>query len=157
MRAELEHTPWGRAVPWVTTLSSLVVLVALAWFLIENILWFRLLAFPVGSERDANFTLYAFHLHLAMIKRSVALFAGFALIFVGTAVAFYTLRLNIELDAQSPSIGGRLRTASPGVVAMLLGTVLIMFTIYSKDSFDALPEAENTQTPTFVLPDVPPQ
>jgi len=149
---------WRAAIPWVMTSVSLVVLASLAWFLIENLFWFRHLAFPDNAPRDPAFTLYAFHLHLAMVKRSVGLFAGFALIFIGTAVAFYTLKSATSLEGDAPSLTGRLRTASPGVVAMVLGTLLIMFTIYSKDQFDALPESpEPAAAPRLVQPSVQPQ
>src|SRR5262245_11271468 len=132
---------WRMMAPWLMTAVSFVVLLSLAWFLIDNLGWFRRLAFPPSVERDSSFTLYAFHLHLAMVNRSVGLFAGFALIFIGTAVAFYTLGTSTTLEGGSSNWKGRLDTTSPGIIAMVLGTVLIMFTIYSKNSFDALPSA----------------
>lgn len=148
---------WRALIPWFMTSVSLVVLVSLAWFLIENIFWFRSHAFPAtGVVRDQSFTLYAFHMHLAMVKRSVGLFAGFALIFIGTAVAFYTLSSATSVEGGTNGITGKLKTTSPGIIAMVLGTMLIMFTIYSKDSFDALPDS-SPASPELVQPSAPAQ
>lgn len=137
---DLEHSAWGAAIPWLVTASSLIILAALVWFLLENLAWFRALAFPANVQRDQWFTLYAFQLHLAMVKRSVGLFAGFALIFIGTSVSFYTLRYSTMLEGSAQSLGAKVTTTSPGIVAMVLGTALIAFTIWSKDGFQALPD-----------------
>src|SRR5690242_10230958 len=74
---------WHRAAPWILTTSSVIVLTALAFFLMENIWWFRQQALHDGPSTPEHYRIYVFHLHLSMIKRSVGLFAGFALIFVG--------------------------------------------------------------------------
>ena len=154
----IERTAWWSVIPWVMTVASLLVLACVAWFLLENIFWFRTQALPDGATRGSSFMLYVFHLHLAMIKRSVALFTGFALIFVGTAVSFYTLRNPILIEGSSASASAKLATFSPGLVALLLGTLLIIFTINSKDTFDSLPDEPVIPTATPLLqPDVRPQ
>ena len=154
---QLERSRWGSVVPWLMTGASFAVLLCLAWFLLANIYWFEARAFPADVHRDERFTLYAFHLHLSMVTRSVGLFSGFALIFIGTAVSFYTLRRETIIEGSSGGVASKLATASPGIVAMLLGTALIMFTISSKNEFEAIPEpASFPGTAPLTQPPVPP-
>lgn len=149
--APLEQTAWGTLIPWLVTAASLLVLVSLAWFLIENIFWFRGQIFPPQVTRDDWFTLYAFHVYLAILTRSVGLFSGFALIFIGTAVSFYSLHRETIVESTASGVGGKLATASPGIVAMILGAAVIMFTIYSKNQFENIPE-QLIQTVPAALP-----
>lgn len=134
---------WTEFIPWFMTAVSILVLICLAWFLLENVFWFRRTATAISAPTDAAYRIYIYHLHLSMIKRSVGLFAGFALIFVGTSVAFYTLKQDIALDGAASGFSARLNTASPGIIAMVLGVGLIMFTIHSKDSFPAPPGTQS--------------
>lgn len=143
---------WNRVIPWFMTALSLTVLFTLAWFLIENIYWFRKVSIVANMPLDPSYRIYVYQLQLAMIKRSVGLFAGFALIFIGTSVAFYTLEREIKIGGKAGAGSAKLSTASPGIVAMLLGVALIMYTIHSKDEF---PPPLNAQ-PLVHKPSVPP-
>src|SRR5262249_19476919 len=100
------------------------------------------------------YKIYVFQLHLSMIKRSVGLFAGFALIFIGTSVAFYTLKNETTLEGEAAGTSAKLNTASPGIIAMVLGVVLITFTVQSKDTFPSPSFSEPSQ-PVHVPTAVP--
>jgi hypothetical protein len=159
MPVEHPQTPRGESVwteftPWFMTVISVVVLGCLAWFLLENIYWFKAHAIESTAPTDEAYRVYVYQLHLSMIKRSVGLFAGFALIFVGTSVAFYTLKHEINLTGQAAGGSAKLTTASPGIIAMFLGVALIMFCIYSKDHF---PDAPSQQPATVHPVDIHPQ
>jgi len=74
---------------------------SLAEFVIRNVEWFKASATAPGAPSDARYLLYVYNLQLGRIVRSVALCAGFALIFVGTSVAFYTLRRSTRIGGQA--------------------------------------------------------
>jgi cytochrome c biogenesis protein CcdA len=127
---------WTNLIPWYLTIASTLVLVMLAVFLIENIEWFKSQAMTSKDWGEGRYNMSIFHLHLSMIKRSVGLFAGFALLFIGAGVSFFTVKAQMELNLEAQNISLGLVTASPGIVAMLLGTTLIYLTIQSKDHFE---------------------
>jgi hypothetical protein len=112
-----------------------MTLIAIAWFLVENIVWFRENALAAEDAGRLTYRLHVYHLHLAMIKRSVGLFSGFALLFLGTGVVFYTLRTASDVTLGTESLKANVATASPGIIAMALGVVLLLGTIASKDDF----------------------
>ena len=145
---------WLRVIPWTTTAVSLLILAGLATFLAENLYWFRSMA--VSQQQGPEYAVHAFHIYLSMVKRSVGLFAGFALIFLGSSVTFYTLKRRSEVAAGGAGISGGLKTASPGEFAMVLGTLLIMWTIYSKDAFPAPPSGARAGAEAAVV-DAPAQ
>lgn len=145
---------WTEITPWFMSAISILILGCLAWFLLENIHWFKSHAVESAAPTNAAYRIYIYHLHLSMIKRSVGLFAGFALIFVGTSVAFYTLKQEINFTGRVAGGSAKLNTASPGIIAMFLGVALIMFCIYSKDHF---PDAPNEQAPEVHQVDIHPQ
>jgi hypothetical protein len=81
-----------------------------------------------------------------MIKRSVGLFSGFALMFIGMGVSFFTMRKNTEMQVRSTNLTASLVTASPGIIAVLVGGYLIISTIRSKDSFGSYDSITDTET-----------
>lgn len=130
---------WEEMIPWFMTATSVLVLICLAWFLLDNIYWFRNIATSPSASKSIDYRIYVYQMHLAMIKRSVGLFAGFALIFIGTSVAFFTLKKYTRLEGSAAGAAAKLSSASPGIIAMFLGVVLIMFSIGSKDQFPPPP------------------
>ncbi len=146
--AETEkQSPWETAIPWFLTVASTLTLIALGWFLTSNIFWFKDQAVLHGAKADLEYQIYIYHMHSSMIKRSVGLFTGFALIFLGTGVAFYSVKNLTKLNATGSGISIGLATASPGIIAMITGSVLIMFSIASKDEF---PPYHQADSPPFI-------
>lgn len=145
---------WDSAIPWFTTAMSVVLLIALAAFLVENIFWFRANA-RVADPPDAAYLLYVFQLHSSLIKRSVGLLSGFSMLFIGTSIVFYTARNRTAGSATIHGVTLQLATYSPGIVAMVLGATLVAFTIQSKDTFPRY-DGAHTKTQERSHP-VPPQ
>lgn len=144
------NSHWERNIPWFLTITSCLVLIAIGLFLIENLDWFRDNVFEIVKDDKSiprsEYAIHAFHMHLAMIKRSVGLFSGFSIMFLGTGVVFYTIRSQNKVTIESANISGSLVTASPGIIAMILGAILIIVTINSKDEFPYYEEIRKEQT-----------
>jgi hypothetical protein len=76
---------WESVIPWFLTVACTVSLVSIALFLILNVEWFKASVFDQVTVTNA-YKIYVYHMHLSMIKRSVGLFSGFAMMFVGASV-----------------------------------------------------------------------
>ena len=128
---------WKVFAPWFLTLTCTLTLIIIGIFLVSNINWYKSTVFE-ESVKDVNnpeYRFYAYHLHLSMIKRSVGLFSGFAIMFLGMGVSFFTLKDSTSIDTQSSIVSMKLITASPGIIAIIVGAYLISSTINSKDNF----------------------
>ncbi len=69
-------------IPWFLTISCTIILIALAIFFIENIYWFRNIAFTAMADSITEYKIHVYHIHLPMKKRAVGLFTGFAVLFL---------------------------------------------------------------------------
>jgi p-aminobenzoyl-glutamate transporter AbgT len=139
---------WENVIPWFLTIASTVTLACIAWFLVENIMWFRSNAMNGDDMTHTTYRLHIYHLHIAMIKRSVGLFSGFALLFLGTGVVFYTLRTQSTVNFAIEKASAGIVSASPGIIAMALGVLLLLGTIASKDDFPPYTGESESSTPT---------
>jgi magnesium-transporting ATPase (P-type) len=142
MKESSQSLNWNKLIPWFLTIACTLAIVVLAVFLISNINWFKNQAFANSNFDSANYRIQIYHLHISMIKRSVGLFAGFILMLLGLGVAFYSVKEKSNIKIEGMGICASLVTASPGLIAMLVGGFLIIATIQSKDTFslDHLPE-----------------
>ena len=129
------------------TALSIAVLTAIACYLWWNVEWLKATcAKSLGKDLVMDFSVYM--LHSSLLKRSVGLFAGFALIFVGCAMALYTVREATKLNLTGAGFKAVLASNSPGIVAMLLGVYLMVSTMNSKDEFPALERQGATEQVT---------
>ena len=132
-------TLWEQTVPWFLTITSTLTLIAIAWYLVENVLFFRSTAFGEDTGGDLVFRMHAHHLHIAMVKRSVGLFSGFALLFLGTGIIFFQTRsrsrYKVTGQVGPQTLGAEIVTASPGIIAITLAVILLLGTIAIKDRF----------------------
>ena len=136
---------WKKFAPWFLTFACLITLIVIGLFLNENINWFKSMIFN-GSINEVNtpqYRIYAHHLHLSMVKRSIGLFSGFAIMFLGMGVSFYSLKDLTTIDGQGGGLSMKIVTASPGIVALIIGAYLIYSTIDSKDIFPPYGTSEN--------------
>jgi hypothetical protein len=129
------NSAWETIIPWFLTIGSSITLISIAFFLIQNIEWFKTNVFNHVSPDNAEFRIYAFQMHLAMIKSSIGLFSGFALIFLGTGVIFFSVKKISNLNVEAENVKFTLATAYPGLIALLLGVIMVLFTIGSKNEF----------------------
>ncbi|XOV66336.1 MAG: hypothetical protein ACFHU9_11975 [Fluviicola sp.] len=139
---------WLSYIPWFLTIASTFALIAIGLFLISNINWYKTSVFDpkITDVNSGAYRVRAYDLHLSMIKRSVGLFSGFALMFIGMGVSFFTMRKNTEMQVRSTNLTASLVTASPGIIAVLVGGYLIISTIRSKDSFGSYDSIMDTET-----------
>lgn len=88
---------WKDFAPWFLTIACAFTLLFIGVFLVKNINWYKESVFndQIKEINNPEYRFYAYHLHLSMIKRSIGLFSGFAIMFLGLGVAFYTLKDNI--------------------------------------------------------------
>lgn len=152
---------WNTFIPWFITITSTATIIALGWFLISNLIWFKSMAFPEGKEMSTTYFMHVHHLFLSMIKRSVALFAGFSILFIGSATVFYSVKEQTRLDVKNSNLSVYIATTSPGLLAMLFGIVLLMHTVSSKDTFPpfvedlTLPNKQDNQGGSLKVPTIP--
>ena len=123
--------------PWFITTASVLTLALIAYFLLHNIEWYKSTVFDMSvTERNtAQYRIYAYQMHLSMIKRSIGLFSGMALMFLGMSVVFYSVKDKFSGEFKGPVISAQIATASPGIIALIIGAYLIIATIQSKDEF----------------------
>lgn len=127
---------WSQFSYWLVTTLSLAALACIAGFLVLNVEWFKAHALPPDSQAfDPRYQIYMSHIFLSMIKRSVALFAGFFLMFIGSSILLFVSKNQHEIQVENGLLKASLISASPGMVALLCGLVLLMHATASKDSF----------------------
>lgn len=140
------ESKWNQYVPWFLTIACTLVLIGIGLFLQSNIEWYKtgVMDDQLPEYNTAKFRFYAYHLHLSMIKRSIGLFSGFATMFLGLGVAFFTLKSNTNMEMQGSGVfTAKIATASPGLVALIVGAYLIVSTINSKDKFPSYDGSSN--------------
>lgn len=152
---------WEDWAPWFMSALSFLSLLAIGWFLIDNFHWFKGRILEVRDPRDPEYVTYAMHMQNSLLKRCVGLFSGFALLFVGSSVALYVAKRMTKLDGEMKDFKVSVTTASPGIIAMLIGGFILAYTIQSKDEFttfvdDDSPAATSTLTPGSGFPDFNP-
>lgn len=135
----ISRTKWEIQIPWFITIASTLTLIVVGFFLINNIEWFKQSVFneKILERNNPEYRFYTYQMHLSMIKRSVGLFSGFAIMFLGMGVAFYSMKEKIAGEFKTVSLSGSIATTSPGIIAILVGGYLIISTIKSKDEFPA--------------------
>jgi len=142
------QTQWHRAAPWILTASALFCLISIGIFLIVNINWFKTEAIFTRDSTSAIYHLQLYQIHLSFLKRSIGLFSGFSLLFIGLGVSFYTLNSTNTLKLESINYKSQLATASPGLVCVIVGAVVLTSAVSSQDTFSfKAPEgaSENSQ------------
>lgn len=154
MNSPNSNTSWNKLIPWFLTIACTLAIIVLAVFLIDNINWFKHEAISSPHYDDSSYRIQVFHLHISMIKRSVGLFSGFILMLLGLGVAFYTVKEKSTVKVEGMGIGASLVSASPGLIAVLVGGFLIIATIQSKDTFSYKPGISKDKQ-EVIIPDLP--
>ncbi|MEP2937449.1 MAG: hypothetical protein ABJM06_08940 [Gilvibacter sp.] len=137
----LEDSTWGRFIPWFLSITCIAVLAVIGNFLIENVEWFKRTAYEIEliNAQEPVYRIHTYHMHMSMIKNSVGIFSGFAIMFLGLGVAFYSLKKQTNLDLQSKVWSASVATASPGIIALLVGGTIIMYCVGNKSDFPPFP------------------
>lgn len=145
------ETRWHSYAPWFMTILSIIMLGVIGLFLWNNMEWFKEEAQKGMDYSDKGYMLYIYHLQNSLMKRCLGFFTGFALAFVGCAVALYTVKEMSNLNFETGGSKLVLASASPGLFAMVLGILLMITTIVSKDTFPSF-ESGAKELPSPVIP-----
>lgn len=131
----MSDTPnnWERFVPWYLTLISAMVLIGIGWFLVDHIVWLREHMFEGAGDQDLSYRSHQYFLLVSTMRRSAGLFSGISLILLGVGVVFYVAKTSSEFDFSWGGVSLGIVTASPGIIAMALGTFLVAHNTASKD------------------------
>lgn len=131
----MSETPnnWERFVPWYLTIISAMVLIGIGWFLVDHIVWLRGHMFEGTGEQNLSYRSHQYFLLVSTMRRSAGLFSGISLILLGVGVVFYVAKTSTELDFTWGGVSLGIVTASPGIIAMALGTFLVAHNTASKD------------------------
>ena len=124
-QAQTLPATWERAAPWYLTILSALILIGIGWFLVSQILWARDAMFSGDVADNLEYRSHQYFMLISTVRRSVGLFAGIALMLLGVGVVFYTVRAQSKMDFGGHGFSVGIVTASPGIIAMALGTYLI--------------------------------
>jgi len=124
---------WERFVPWYLTLISATVLIGIGWFLVDHISWLRGHMFDPTTGENLSYRSHQYFLLVSTMRRSAGLFAGISIVLLGIGVVFYVARDRAKLDVGWGGVTLGIVTASPGIIAMALGTFLVAHNTASKD------------------------
>lgn len=124
---------WERFVPWYLTLISATVLIGIGWFLVDQIIWLRGQMFDAQTATNLSYRSHQYFLLVSTMRRSAGLFAGISIVLLGIGVVFHVARDRSKLDVSWGGVTLGIVTASPGIIAMVLGTFLVAHNTASKD------------------------
>lgn len=140
---------WERFIPWYLTAISCVLLLGLGWFILDNVSWMRDHMFGDVQNGDLSYRSHQYFLLISTVRRSAGLFAGIALMLLGVGIVFYVARTQTKLDMSLQGVSLGIVTASPGIIAMALGSFLIAHNTASKDLVPIYGNSAITQEDLF--------
>lgn len=137
MKPEAIEKLAGTAVLCLVLVMSAAALWTLGDFLSTNIGWMREKASEMlGKDKDKDeLLMHVLHLHASLIRRCIGIFAGAFLAIAGLGFSWYTTKTVTSLSGESSTAKLLLTTASPGLVGVVAGVILIGWVVSSKDQF----------------------
>jgi hypothetical protein len=153
---------WQQAV-WIGAgLALFGILVALVWFVGSTV---TDLVVVFGQQKDAQpvFILSGIALVTLTLIRILAIFLGGAIAFAGLAVSFFVHQQMTSLDTSvthgdSEAAKVALATSSPGIVAVVIGAVIIIFALFAKTNYSSggqSPSAKSVEQSNVPAREVP--
>lgn len=136
---------WERFIPWYLTAISCLLLFGLGWFIVDNVFWMRAHMFGNVQGEDLSYRSHQYFLLISTVRRSAGLFAGIALMLLGVGIVFYVARTQSKIDMNLHGVSIGIITASPGIIAMALGSFLIAHNTASKDLVPIFGSSGTTQ------------
>lgn len=128
---------WEKSAPWFLTILSVVSIGLLSYFVIDNINWLKEYVNKHNAINDSRFFIDVLDRFTSMIKRTIGMFTALCLIFSGMGISAYVMSRQAKVEIKDSNWSFSLITASPGIVAMILGVVLMIVDIQSKDTFSS--------------------
>lgn len=144
---------WDKEVLYGLILLFSIALILLFIFLICDIFSSKNYSLPATKPTSyESYTIYRYIymniLHTNMIKRSVGLFCGFAIMLFGNIISFYVGKKQIKILALSDilkentkystksdknKIAAAVIIISPAITTLIVGALIMIFSIYSQD------------------------
>jgi hypothetical protein len=147
---------WFRFAPWLLLFASFTLLGLVTYFLWSNVTWMKEFAVSMKIPEGVapEYGLKFLHLHAATVKRCVCLLSGLSTLLLGVGVMFYTIKPVQRLAGEGAGLKFSLATVSPGIVAVVVGALLVALGTISKDSFEPSsfrsPQLDDLLRPTTV-------
>jgi hypothetical protein len=103
------------------------------------------------KDRDHLFQFAGMNLVSGSLLRLLAILIGGAIAFVGLAVSFFAHQKATSLDASVAkeellSAKAALATYSPGIVAIVIGSIVIMAAIFARGTYNYRPASVSNQS-----------
>jgi len=127
---------WEKFAPWFLSICSIAAIVLLSYFVLNNIEWIKTNSLNGTNAGDPKYCISIILIFTSMIKRTIGLFSSLCLIFIGMGISAYVMSKQIKLEMKDMKWSISLVTASPGIIAMVLGVILMISDINSKDTFN---------------------
>lgn len=127
---------WEKIAPWFLTLFSILSIIMLSYFVFTNTNWLSTSMKSDQSLANQDYFLSCYLIYTSMIKRTIGLFSALCLIFIGLGLSAYVTAKQSKIEIKDAKWSVSLATASPGIIALVLGVVLMISDINSKDTFN---------------------
>lgn len=127
---------WNNTIIWIISLCCIGNLLFSSYYFFINVEWFKSSAFSPDIEyvNTGEYRTYIFHMQMRLLIRSVGLLSGSSIMMLGMASIFYLWTRETQVAAEHDSFKFSIVSASPGLLAILIGGILLIATIKSKDT-----------------------
>jgi hypothetical protein len=141
---------WKKTAPWLLSILSIGSIVLLAIFLMSNFDWLKT-NYRINDLSSID-SRNIFLIHTALLKRVLGFFTSLLLIFVGMSISAFVMSKQTEMNFNIDKVGISIVSVSPGIIAMVLGVLLMIVSITSKDEFNFTDQviSSTTQVPTVL-------
>jgi hypothetical protein len=138
-----------QAVAWMTSGLVLALSIVGLFALVGYTLWQTLAWLQRNLSSTEQFILTSIALTTAGMLRYLAMLTGIALAAGGLLVSFLTINQAIGLSARSEgadqALVGSLRTNSPGVMAIVVGSLIVICALFASTSFNTTTSSPGRQ------------
>lgn len=138
-----------QAIAWMTSGLVLALSIVGLFALVGYTLWQTLAWLQRNLSSTEQFILTSIALTTAGMLRYLAMLTGIALAAGGLLVSFLTINQAIGLSAKSEgtdqALVGSLRTNSPGVVAIVVGALIVICALFASTSFNTSTSSSGRQ------------
>jgi len=128
-------TNWHHTAPYILTVTSLISLILCA-----ILYWNEITSLNELYTKETLIHLpYAMQvkyitIQASLIRRASGLLVGLCICFIGLSISLYQEKERSALSAGIGSLRAQLISASPGIICLAIGGLLIFGSIHSKDS-----------------------
>lgn len=141
--------PWGQSL-WLGVAIGLAVACSILFWFVGHSLWETLAWLRQPQVSSEQYVLNAVAITTLGVLRYLAMLIGAALASGGLLVSFMTLTQAIGASAQTGgatgAMAGEFKTTSPGVVAIIIGCIIILGALFKRT------ELEIASNPSMTIP-----